>query len=50
MQSMNAQEFVDLLNSLSVLDASAVEILRHQTDIQNNLVSPNQLLKTLLDS
>ena len=50
MQSMNAQEFVDLLNSLSVLDASAVEILRHQTDVQNNLVSPNQLLKTLLDS
>ena len=36
---MNAQEFVDLLNSLSVLDASAVEILRHQTDVQNNLVS-----------
>ena len=47
---MNAQEFVDLVTRLNVLDASALEQLRNQQAIQANQATPQQLLKQLLDN
>ena len=46
---MNAQDFVNLLNSLNVLDASKIEDLRSQAAVANNQLSPQQILKSLLD-
>ena len=46
---MNAQEFVDLLSSLNVLDVGAIESLRSRSEIVNNQLSVQQILKLLLD-
>lgn len=46
---MNAQDFVNLLNSLNLLDASKIEDLRSQAAVANNQLSPQQILKSLLD-
>ena len=46
---MNAQEFVDLLSTLKILDTSAIEVLRGQVQLANNQLSPQQILKSLLD-
>ena len=47
---MNAQEFVNLLRTLNVLDAAATESLRGQAQVVNNQLSPQQILKSLLDA
>jgi len=47
---MNAQEFVNLLRTLNVLDTAATESLRGQAQVVNNQLSPQQILKSLLDA
>ena len=47
---MNAQEFVNLLRTLNVLDTAATENLRGQAQVVNNQLSPQQILKSLLDA
>ena len=46
---MNAQEFVDLLSTLNILNAGAIEVLRGQAQVGNNQLTPQQILKSLLD-
>ena len=47
---MNAQEFVNLLSSLQVLDSGAVEALRGRPEVAGNTVTAQQILKSLLNS
>lgn len=47
---MNAQEFVNLLSSLQVLDSSAVEALRGRPEVAGNTITAQQVLKSLLDN
>ena len=47
---MNAQEFVNLLKDLNVLAAGTIEGLLNQSDVVSDKRTPQQLLKSLLDS
>ena len=47
---MNAQEFINLLNDLNVLDAGAIADLRNQSVVAGGETTPQHILKSLLDS
>ena len=47
---MNAQEFVNLLNDLNVLDPGAIADLHNHSVVAGGEMTPQQILKSLLDS